>query len=145
LGCCQRCDNKWNMSKWKHLMKWQRWPKRFENIKEVPRPTMQSMAKMVHSFNKPESWQRHLEVNSGMELAMEQMINQINHFNLHLLQPRSSKNRNLEKDLSIIQCYKCRKMKHYSKKCPNLLALHRKNVNSYTWNFFYKRKIKFKY
>jgi len=33
--------------------------KRFENMKEVPRPTMQSMAKMVHSFSKPKSWQRH--------------------------------------------------------------------------------------
>jgi hypothetical protein len=73
---------------------------------------------------------------------MEQMINQMNHFNLHLLQPRSSKNKNLEKDLSIVQCHKCQKMKHYSKEGPNLLALPRKNVNFYSWNFFVKEKDK---
>ncbi len=30
---------------------------------------------------------------------MEQMINQINHFNLHLLQPNANNNRNLKKTL----------------------------------------------
>ncbi len=73
---------------------------------------------------------------------MEQMINQMNHFNLHLLQPRVSKTKNLEKDLSIVQCYKCREMKHYSKECPNLLALPRKNVNFYTWNYSIEKKDK---
>jgi len=43
------------MNKWRHLMKWQRWPKRIENMEEVPRPTMQSMAKTVNFFSKLES------------------------------------------------------------------------------------------
>jgi len=81
-------------------------------------------------------------VNSCMELAMEQMINQMNQFNLHLLQSRSSKSKNLEKELSIVQCYKCREMKHYSKECPNLPTLHKTNVNSYTWNFSIQEKDK---
>ncbi len=29
----------------------------------------------------------------------------------------------MERDLSTIQCYKCRKMGHYSKECPNLPTL----------------------
>jgi len=81
-------------------------------------------------------------VNSCMELAMEQMINQMNQFNLHLLQSRSSKSKNLEKDLSIVQCYKCREMKHYSKECPNLPTLPKTNVNSYIWNFSIQKKDK---
>jgi hypothetical protein len=31
-------------------------------------------------------------------------------------------------------------MKHYSKECPNLLALPKENVNSYTWKFSVKKK-----
>jgi len=34
------------------------------------------------------------------------------------------------------------KDEHYSKKCPNLLALPKENVNSYTWKFFIKEKSK---
>jgi hypothetical protein len=36
-------------------MKWQRWPKRIENMEEVPRLTMQSMAKTIHFSTKPMS------------------------------------------------------------------------------------------
>jgi len=111
-------------------------------MEEIPRPTMQSMAKTIHFLTKLESQWRHSELHFHMELAMEQMINQMNHFNLHELQPKASKNRNLEKDLSIVQCYKCRKMKQYSKECPNLPALPRENVNFYTWNFFLEEKSK---
>jgi len=74
---------------------------------------------------------------------MEQMINQMNQFNLHLLQSRFSKSKNLEKNLSIVQCYKCWEMKHYSKECPNLPTLPKTNVNSYTWNFSIQEKKKF--
>jgi hypothetical protein len=58
-----------------------------------------------------------------MELAMEQMINQMNQLSLHLLQLRISKSKNMERDLSTIQCYKCREMGHYPRECPNLLGL----------------------
>ncbi len=34
------------MNKWRHGMKWQRWPKRIDNMEEVPQPTMQSMTKI---------------------------------------------------------------------------------------------------
>ncbi len=54
---------------------------------------------------------------------MEYMINQINQLNFHLLQPRISKSRNMERDSSIIQCFKCPEMGHYSKECPNLPTL----------------------
>jgi hypothetical protein len=54
---------------------------------------------------------------------MEQMINQMNQLSLHLLQPRINKSKHMEKDLSIIQCYKCQEMGHNSRKCPNSLAL----------------------
>jgi hypothetical protein len=76
-------------------MKWQKWPKRIEIMEEISQLTMESMAKTIHFLTKPKSWWKHSEVNSRMELAMEQMINQMNHFNLHLLQPRASKSRNL--------------------------------------------------
>ncbi len=43
----------------------------------------------------------------------------------------------MERDLSIIQCYKCRETRHYSRKCPNLPTLAtRKNVGPFTWRFF---------
>jgi hypothetical protein len=54
---------------------------------------------------------------------MEQMINQMNQLSLHLLQPRISKSRNMERDLSTIQCYKCREMGHYLRECPNFPGL----------------------
>jgi hypothetical protein len=77
------------------------------------------MAKAVH-FSIELELQKHLEMSFHMELTMEQMINQMNWLNFYLLQLRASKNENLGKDLSIIQCYKCRKMGHNSKECPNL-------------------------
>jgi len=80
--------------------------KKEENIKEVPRPTMQSMVKTIIFSIEPESW-KHSKVNFCMEVAMEQMINQMNHFNLHILQPKANKSRNLKNNLSIVQCYKC--------------------------------------
>jgi hypothetical protein len=47
-----------------------------------------------------------------------------------------------KKDVSIVQCYKCWEMKPYSKECPNLPALPRENVNSYTWKFSVEEKCK---
>jgi hypothetical protein len=77
---------------------------------------------------------------------MEQMINQMNQLSLHLLQPKASKSRNLEKDLSIIQCYKCREMGHYLRECPNLPALPtRENVSSSTIRFLQRKRAKLKY
>jgi hypothetical protein len=69
------------------------------------------------------------------------MINQMNQLNLHLLEPRISKSRNMEMDLSTIRCYKCRNMGHYSNECPNLLTLSTKeNVGSSTLRFSTKEK-----
>jgi len=110
------------------------------SMEEVPRPTVQTMLKIVQFSTEPELW-KHPKVNSCMESAMEQMINQMNQLSLHLLQPRTSRSRNVEKDLSTIQCYKCREMGHYSKECPNLLALAtRENAGSFTRRFFAKEK-----
>jgi hypothetical protein len=110
------------------------------NIEEVPRPTVQSMVKTVQFSTKPEL-RKHPKVNSRMESAMEQMINQMNQLSLHLLQPRTCKSRNVERDLSTIQCYKCREMGHYSRECPNSPALAtRKNVSSSTRRFSTEKK-----
>jgi len=59
--------------------------------------------------------QKHLEVNYHMESAMEHIINQMNQLSFHLLQPSVNKSKNLEKDLSTVDCYKCREMGHYSR------------------------------
>jgi hypothetical protein len=110
------------------------------SMEEVPRPTVQTMVKIVQFSTKPEL-RKHPEVNSRMESAMEQMINQMNQLSLHLLQPRTSRSRNVEKDLSTIQCYKCREMGHYSRECPNLPALAtRENAGSSTRRFPAKEK-----
>jgi hypothetical protein len=110
------------------------------NMEEVPRPTMQSMVKTVQFSTEPEL-RKHQEVNSHMELVMEQMINQMNQLSLHLLQPRTSKSRNVKRDMSTIQCYKCREMGYYSKECPNLPTLAtRKNVSSSTPRFSVEEK-----
>jgi len=112
------------------------------NMEEVPRPTVQTMLKIVQFSTEPEL-RKHPEVSSRMELAMEQMINQMNQLSLHLLQPRTSRSRNVERDLSTIQCYKCREMGHYSKECPNLPALAtRENAGSSIRRFFAKEKDK---
>jgi len=71
------------------------------SMEEVPRPTMQSTVKTIQFLTEPEL-RKHPEVSSHIELAMEQMINQMNQLSLHLLQPRTSKSRNVEKDLSTI-------------------------------------------
>jgi hypothetical protein len=70
-------------------------------MEEVPRPTVQSMVKAVQ-FSTELELRKHPEVGSRMELAMEQMINQMNQLSLHLLQPRISKSKNMERDLSTI-------------------------------------------
>jgi len=102
------------------------------SMEEVPRPTVQSMVKTVQFSTEPEL-RKHPEVSSRMESAMEQMINQMNQLSFHLLQPRTSKSRNVERDLSTIQCYKCREMGHYSRECPNSPALAtRENASSST-------------
>ncbi len=76
-----------------------------------------------------------------MESAMEQMINQMNQLSLHLLQPRTSKSKNVERDLSTMQCYKCREMGHYSRECPNSPALAtRENASSSTRRFSVEEK-----
>jgi hypothetical protein len=101
---------------------------------------MQFMVKGIQLSTEP-NLRKHLEMSSRMESAMEQMINQINQMNLHLLQPRISKSRNVERDLSIIQCYKHQKMGHYSRKCPNLRTLATKeNTGSSTQRFFTEEK-----
>ncbi len=64
------------------------------------------MVKTVQFLIEPEL-RNHLEVSSRMESAMEQMINQMNQLSFHLLQPKTSKSRNMERDLSTIQCYNC--------------------------------------
>jgi hypothetical protein len=110
------------------------------NIEEVPRPTVQSMVKTVQ-FSTELELRKHPEVNSRMESAMEQMINQMNQLSLHLLQPRTSKSINVKRDLSTIQCYKCREMGHYSRECLNLATLAtRENVSSSTRRFSTEEK-----
>jgi len=110
------------------------------SMEEVPRPTAQSMVKTVQFSTEPEL-RKHPEVSSRMESAMEQMINQMNQLSLHLLQPRTSKSRNVERDLSTIQCYKCREMGHYSRECPNSPALAtRENASSSTQRFSAEEK-----
>jgi len=52
-------------------------PEKEVSMEEVPRPTMQSMVKTIHFLTEPEL-RKHPEVSSRMELAMEQMINQMN-------------------------------------------------------------------
>ncbi len=105
------------------------------SMEEVPRPTTQPMVKAVQFSTEPEL-RKHPEVSSRMESAMEQMINQMNQLSLHLLQPRISKNRNMERDLSTIQCCKCQEMGHYSRECPNLPALvTRENASPSTRRF----------
>jgi hypothetical protein len=109
-------------------------------MEEVPRPTVQSMVKIVQLSTKPEL-QKHPEMGSRMESAMQQMINQMNQLSLHLLQPRISKSKNMEKDLSTIQCYKCQEMGHYSRECPNLPTLAtRENAGSSTRRFSEEEK-----
>jgi hypothetical protein len=105
------------------------------NMEEVPPPTVQSMVKTIQFSTKPKL-RKHSEVSSRMESAMEQMINQMNQLSLHLLQPRTSKSRNVERDLSTIQCYKCQEMGHYSRECANSPALAtRENASSSTRRF----------
>jgi len=72
-------------------------------MEEVPRPTARSMVKIVQFSTEPEL-RKHPKVSSNMESTMEQMINQMNKLSLHLLQPRTNKSKNVEKDLSTIQC-----------------------------------------
>ncbi len=110
------------------------------SMEEVPRPTVQSMVKAIQFSTKPKL-RKHPEVGSRMESVMEQMINQMNQLSLHLLKPRISKSRNMERDLSTIQCYKCWEMGHYSKECPNLPTLvTRKNAGSSTQRFSAEEK-----
>jgi hypothetical protein len=47
------------------------------SMEEVPRRTVQPMVKTVQFSTELQLW-KHLEVNSRMESAMEQMINQMN-------------------------------------------------------------------
>jgi hypothetical protein len=47
------------------------------NMEEIPRLTMQSMAKAIQ-FSTELELQKHLKVNSRMESTIEQMINQMN-------------------------------------------------------------------
>jgi len=110
------------------------------NMEEVPQPTVQSMVKTIQFLTEPKL-RKHPKVSSRMESTMEQMINQMNQLNLHLLQPRTSRSKNVERDLSTIQWYKCREMGHYSRECPNSLALaSRENVSSSTRRFFAEKK-----
>jgi glycyl-tRNA synthetase (class II) len=110
------------------------------SMEEVPRPIMQSMVKTIHFSTEPEL-RKHPEVRSHMESAMEQMINQMNQLSFHLLQPKTSKSINVERELLTIQCYNCREMGHYSKECPNLPALAtRENASSSTQKFSAEKK-----
>jgi len=114
--------------------------KKEASMEEVPRPTMQTMVKTVQFSTEPKV-RKHPEVSSRMESAMVQVINQMNQLSLHLLQPRTNKSRNVERDLLTVQCYKCRKMGHYSRKCPNSLALAtRENASSSIQRFSVEKK-----
>jgi hypothetical protein len=62
--------------------------KKEENMEEVPRPTMQSMVKIVLFSIELESW-RHSKVNSTSIYHKQKL-----------------KVQKFEKDLSIVQCYK---------------------------------------
>jgi hypothetical protein len=109
--------------------------KKEASMEDVPRPIVQTMVKTVQFSTEPEV-RKHPKVSSRMESAMEQMINQMNQLSLHLLQPRTNKSRNVERDLSTVQCYKCREMGHYSRECPNSPALAtRENESSSTQRF----------
>ncbi len=47
----------------------------------------------------------------------------------------------MERDLSTVQCYKCREMGHYSRECPNSPALAtRENASSSTRRFSVEEK-----
>ncbi len=47
----------------------------------------------------------------------------------------------MERDLSTVQCYKCREMGHYSRECPNSPALAtRENASSSTRRFSAEEK-----
>jgi hypothetical protein len=54
------------------------------SMEEVPRPIVQSMVKIIQFSTEPEL-RKHPKVNSRMESAMEQMINQMNRLSFHLL------------------------------------------------------------
>jgi hypothetical protein len=80
--------------------------KMFDEAVELVEKKKVNMVKAVQFLTKL----KHLEMSSYMESSMEQMINQMNL--LHLLQPRINKSKNVERDLSTIQCYKCWEMGH---------------------------------
>ncbi len=54
------------------------------SMEEVSRPTAQPMVKAVQFLTEPKL-RKHPEVSLCMELAMEQMINQMNQLSIHLL------------------------------------------------------------